>query len=270
MKHGNGNSEGKIHLNLSISLVSSLLFATHPIHTEAVNNIVGRADILATLFSILAMLSYIQSHRFNEKSPKTNNGQKRWREWIQTLWIISCFVFLLLSSLSKELGLTMAGVLFCYDLIYCSPMSITLSSQQSLSTIKTNGTTSSSQSISMQQSSPLLSLFTARRKAFSIMLAVFVVAFVLFRSWFFELDRLTPTFSKLYNPIAYESEFLTRLLSFLYINSCYVWLLVFPFSLSTDYSFNCIPPLTSWSDSRNLLTLMSHLFMSLVLFLLFT
>lgn len=41
------------------SITAPLLFATHPIHTEAVSGIVGRADIGACIFLILALLSYI-------------------------------------------------------------------------------------------------------------------------------------------------------------------------------------------------------------------
>ncbi|KAG1675697.1 Transmembrane and TPR repeat-containing protein 3 [Nymphon striatum] len=40
------------------SSITSLLFAIHPVHTEAVSNIVGRADILATLFFLLSILSH--------------------------------------------------------------------------------------------------------------------------------------------------------------------------------------------------------------------
>jgi len=37
-----------------ISLNLGLLFAVHPIHAEAVAGVVGRADILATIFCLLS------------------------------------------------------------------------------------------------------------------------------------------------------------------------------------------------------------------------
>jgi len=37
------------------ALVAGLLFATHPVHVEAVANVVGRAELMAALFSLLAV-----------------------------------------------------------------------------------------------------------------------------------------------------------------------------------------------------------------------
>ena len=36
---------------LWIGVVASLLFAVHPVHTEAVSNLTGRADVLATFLA---------------------------------------------------------------------------------------------------------------------------------------------------------------------------------------------------------------------------
>ncbi|XP_011949742.1 PREDICTED: transmembrane and TPR repeat-containing protein 1 isoform X7 [Cercocebus atys] len=44
--------------NRGLAFVTALLFAVHPIHTEAVAGIVGRADVLACLLFLLAFLSY--------------------------------------------------------------------------------------------------------------------------------------------------------------------------------------------------------------------
>jgi hypothetical protein len=39
-------------------LVAALLFASHPIHTEAVSGVVGRADVAATAFALSSFLMY--------------------------------------------------------------------------------------------------------------------------------------------------------------------------------------------------------------------
>ncbi|XP_042869657.1 protein O-mannosyl-transferase TMTC2-like, partial [Penaeus japonicus] len=39
-------------------LSAGLLFATHPIHSEAVTGLVGRADVLASIFFLAAILTY--------------------------------------------------------------------------------------------------------------------------------------------------------------------------------------------------------------------
>ncbi|MBN1901012.1 tetratricopeptide repeat protein [Candidatus Sumerlaeota bacterium] len=41
-----------------LAFISALFFAAHPVHTEAVNNIVGRAEILAALFVFAGLLFY--------------------------------------------------------------------------------------------------------------------------------------------------------------------------------------------------------------------
>jgi len=46
--------------NRTISIITSLLFVIHPIHTEAVTYISGRADILATFFLLLASILFIK------------------------------------------------------------------------------------------------------------------------------------------------------------------------------------------------------------------
>lgn len=38
--------------------MAGLLFAVHPVHSEAVAGIVGRADLLACLFTLVAFLAY--------------------------------------------------------------------------------------------------------------------------------------------------------------------------------------------------------------------
>ena len=41
------------------AFVAALLFAVHPVHTEAVSGIVGHAELLCAALSILALLSYM-------------------------------------------------------------------------------------------------------------------------------------------------------------------------------------------------------------------
>ncbi|PAV87793.1 hypothetical protein WR25_26952 [Diploscapter pachys] len=49
------------HLSKNALLFSSLLFAVHPIHTEAVSGLVGRADVMATLLILVGILIYQQN-----------------------------------------------------------------------------------------------------------------------------------------------------------------------------------------------------------------
>ncbi len=47
-------------LPVRAALVAAHLFAVHPVHVEAVANVVGRAEVLATVFSLIAVLLYLR------------------------------------------------------------------------------------------------------------------------------------------------------------------------------------------------------------------
>ncbi|MEL7124509.1 MAG: tetratricopeptide repeat protein, partial [Bacteroidota bacterium] len=78
-----------------VALLSSLLFATHPIHTEAVANIKGRDEIFALLGSLSALLLCL----------------KAYREKKGVLWLIGAGVCLLIGLLSKENTITFLAVI---------------------------------------------------------------------------------------------------------------------------------------------------------------
>ncbi|MGH8721731.1 MAG: hypothetical protein ACREU4_07090, partial [Burkholderiales bacterium] len=44
------------------ALVAGLLFAVHPVHVEAVANVVGRAEMMAAGFSLLALYAAVERH----------------------------------------------------------------------------------------------------------------------------------------------------------------------------------------------------------------
>lgn len=75
--------------NLAVSITASALFASSPLHTEAVTYISGRAEMLAGFFVILALLFFIRSQE--------NTRQGR------VFYIFSVFSFFL-ALLSKEVA----------------------------------------------------------------------------------------------------------------------------------------------------------------------
>ena len=84
-----------------ISLFTSLLFAVHPIHTEAVSYIAGRADILGTLFLLVSFIFYL----------------KYMQEEKVHLYIILLVAYIL-SLLSRENSLIFPLLLLCYHWIF--------------------------------------------------------------------------------------------------------------------------------------------------------
>ncbi len=82
-------------------LFASLLFLVHPVHTEAVAWISGRADVLFLFFYLIAFGAYIKSR--NSKGA--------------VFYFISVFFFTC-SLLSKEMAASLPLLIIAYDLIF--------------------------------------------------------------------------------------------------------------------------------------------------------
>ncbi|KAJ0179098.1 hypothetical protein K1T71_004810 [Dendrolimus kikuchii] len=90
-------------LQRPFAALAALLFAVHPIHTEAVAGVVGRADVLACLFFLSSILLY-------------HGSSSRPRMY-------SSIVLAALSMLAKETGLTALLFNVAFDLYRCwSPL----------------------------------------------------------------------------------------------------------------------------------------------------
>lgn len=81
------------------SFVAALLFAVHPVHTEAVTGVVGRAEILSSVFYLSAFIFYTKAIRRN--SPH-----------LLLLAMFAVFV----SMLCKEQGITITGICAVYEI----------------------------------------------------------------------------------------------------------------------------------------------------------
>ncbi|XP_075796826.1 protein O-mannosyl-transferase TMTC1 isoform X5 [Pelodiscus sinensis] len=96
-----------------LAFVTALFFAVHPIHSEAVTGIVGRADVLACLLFLLAFLSYTRSvdqFYVGEHFPPTASPFFL----LLSLFLGTC------AMLVKETGVTVFGVCLIYDLLFLS------------------------------------------------------------------------------------------------------------------------------------------------------
>ncbi|XP_034825291.2 protein O-mannosyl-transferase TMTC1-like [Maniola hyperantus] len=90
-------------LQRPFAALAALLFAVHPIHTEAVTGVVGRADVLACIFFLSSLLVY---HR-----PTSNK---------KCIWLSICLGAL--SMLAKETGVTILLLNLTIDFYRCWPL----------------------------------------------------------------------------------------------------------------------------------------------------
>lgn len=91
----------KFRFNSKVALVSTLLFAVHPINTNAVSWIAGRNDLIVGVFSIgsfLAFLNYIENSR--------------------TRWLIIHILTFLLALYSKEIGIMVIPLVIIYIYLF--------------------------------------------------------------------------------------------------------------------------------------------------------
>jgi len=85
---------------------AALLFAVHPVHVEAVANVVGRAELWAALFTLVAALAYRADARLAARQD---------RSWRRGLASVGTLVAVLLGLASKETAFATPGVLLLVD-----------------------------------------------------------------------------------------------------------------------------------------------------------
>jgi hypothetical protein len=81
----------------ALAAVSALLFATHPVHTEAVTGIVGRAEILAALFLLAALYLHAREYTL--------------RGWGPARWLPIALGLYFCALLSKETAIVGPGLI---------------------------------------------------------------------------------------------------------------------------------------------------------------
>jgi tetratricopeptide (TPR) repeat protein len=83
---------------------AAALWAVHPVQTEAVTNIVGRADLLAATGLLGGFLAYVRS--------RETTGWQRW------VWLIGIAAFMAVGVFSKENAVVLPGVIVLYELVF--------------------------------------------------------------------------------------------------------------------------------------------------------
>ena len=88
----------------TVAFAAALLFAVHPIHTEAVSNIVGRAEVLALLGMLGTIAAYLTA--------MAARGKAVW------LWGALSVLTYLAATMSKEVGITAPALIVAAEIIY--------------------------------------------------------------------------------------------------------------------------------------------------------
>ncbi|HUK83593.1 MAG TPA: tetratricopeptide repeat protein [Verrucomicrobiae bacterium] len=275
---------------------TAAIFATHPIVTESVSNIIGRADLFATLWVLVGFLCYAKSGTVDEEReplPARLVGlgaasavlavlvvwrglypdliPSSLRSWPVTLTalvtlgaatlVLACAVggwgklpWLLLLMLAtavgvfcKESGVVVLGVVGLYDFVF----RIRKKHPNWLVNLASN-------------------FWEFTLKGYVVLAAPFLALWYV-RSWVFEHLR-PPELPFVDNPLTYIANplfkefslihwFITSRLTAIKVIGRYFWLLIWPQTLSCDYSYNQIPLVSlhfnSWEDLEAIVALVA-------------
>ncbi|XP_067997859.1 protein O-mannosyl-transferase TMTC1 [Melanerpes formicivorus] len=287
-----------------LAFVTALFFAVHPIHTEAVTGIVGRADVLACLLFLLAFLSYnrsVDQLYVGEHFPPTASPFFL----LLSLFLGTC------AMLVKETGVTVFGVCLVYDFFSLScngikprnggihqkpswqpvasssaSLQISLAGQESGKHrfAHRGAWTSCHPTLPEEQRSSHLSApskavwavwsylnannnqnFLYIARPF-LKRAALVISYVILVLYFrlWIMGGSMPMFSEQDNPASFSPYFLTRFLTYSYLLAFNAWLLLAPITLCYDWQVGSIPLIESIWDVRNLATVSLVLVMTLL------
>eukprot|EP00117_Sycon_ciliatum_P018529 scpid9666/ scgid6106/ Transmembrane and TPR repeat-containing protein 1 len=199
----------------TLAVLAALLFAAHPVHAEAVTGVVGRADVLACILSLLGFLMY---HRCIKSGGSTN--------WPLLFGSIACAAA---GMLCKEQGITVLGICLVYDWLVNTD--ILEKRQLSLNAI----------------------LSDKQRVLRSGIVLSSIISLLAFRMYM--LNGQLPGFTDQDNPASFAAQWSTRFFTFAYLWAFNANLLTTPVTLSYDWQMGSIPLVESLADARQIATL---------------
>lgn len=210
----------RVGLNRFAAGLAGLLFAVHPIHSEVAAGVTfGRSDLLAGAFLLAGMLLYMQTSRS------------------RSAYVLSLVAFFC-GLLSKESALALLGLVVAYD------VAVGMGGAKGGDSLGKNGagrgpSRSAGEPRGKAVLSSILDVGRTRWPWWLGFAGVFAICLVV-RSAAAGLGFTPGGMTELVNPL-YGASIDTRILTAGRIFWHYAMLLIFPWRLSVDYSYNAIP-----------------------------
>ncbi|ESN89866.1 hypothetical protein HELRODRAFT_116733 [Helobdella robusta] len=219
-----------LSLNMEVvsSFMASILFAVHPVHVEAVTGVVGRAELLSSIFFFLVLKLFHSSAESNRRN-----------ELVQSYVKLLCSIILVaMATLSKEQGITVVAVCCVHELVIIRKLNL-----KEIVTVINNVLTFNFKKL------PPWFLNTLCRCGFLV-----GATCLLLYARIKVMGAQLPVFTKFDNPGAAADQ-PQRFLTHNYMLPINMWLLIYPSWLCCDWTMGTIPIIESFSDLRNLATL---------------
>jgi len=225
---------------LAAPLAAALLFALHPVHTEAVAGAVGAAEPFAASLALAALRLYCSAADWDGGGAAGRGGgpRRRHRHWAR---VAGALALALLSALAKEVGASVLGAMVLYDVLLALPP------PPPSSPLPWSPPPRSPRAPRRERPGPRRRQLL-RALACASALALYVGLRVRVASSPTQDGgagggggHLVRVFRRVENPIAFEPDPASRLFSTLHLHALYAGLLAFPLRLSADWSFECVP-----------------------------
>jgi tetratricopeptide (TPR) repeat protein len=201
------------------AVFTAAVFATHPIVTESVTNIVGRADLFATAAVLGAFLCYAKSTLMVG--------------WKKLPWLVAVALITTVGVFCKESAVVVLGVMGLYDLTFRLRK---LHPNWFISLCKNFWQFCVTGYVAILP--PLITLIVVRRNVFG--------------------KLRPPELPFVDNPLI-GTDFCTARMTAIKVIGKYLMLLLYPKTLSCDYSYNQVPivswSLRTWEDWQPILAL---------------
>ncbi|XP_022126724.1 protein O-mannosyl-transferase Tmtc3 [Pieris rapae] len=203
------------------SFVAAILFAVHPIHTEAVTGVVGRAEMLSSVFFLGALLCYARAA-----------SRRRCTDW---RYVAACTGCVGVAMLCKEQGITVTAVCVVYELFVAQ---------------KRRSTTGQNWLEIWGKGGWGCACGEAARRITTVCFATLA----LLAARLHVMGAQLPVFTRFDNPAGAANP-PARHLTFAYLPALNAWLLTLPEALCCDWTMGTVTLLKSWRDPRNIATL---------------
>ncbi|XP_063392761.1 protein O-mannosyl-transferase TMTC4 [Cydia fagiglandana] len=216
---------------IDIGWLTTLVFAVHPVHVEAVSGAVGRADVLAAVAFFLAFLFY---------------NQAIYKTTLHYFYLTATILMATMSMLFKENGITVLGVCLCYDfIIICKE-------------------DNSSRSRKRKQFYDDIQLLPSAEVIIRITVIVLAIMLLLYGRWII-MGGSPPVFKPIDNPASFSDSKLTKIYTFSYLYVLNILLLIWPQWLCYDWSMGCVPLVEDILDFRLVFVLAMYFYGAVVL-----
>ncbi|XP_060089653.1 protein O-mannosyl-transferase TMTC4 isoform X2 [Heteronotia binoei] len=212
----------RLNLVPKSSLLAALLFAVHPVHTECIAGIVGRADLLCALFFLLSFLGYCRALKESKEGTP-----------FSVAWILLSVLLGAVAMLCKEQGITILGLNALFDAVVINKLNI-------LEVV-----------LKILRKDKSLESLVVFRKGLLFRTAILLCggATMLYIRWRI-MGTGPPAFTEVDNPASFADSLFVRAINYNYYYSLNAWLLLCPWWLCFDWSMGCVPLIKSVTDWR--------------------